>query len=187
MIPAFNASGVLPPFIGGNPTVQASVSPYEVTATELVGRFATTPERKGILNGLLTYRTQLLAVGIDKGFQWLNGSFVEDIEAIEGRPPGDVDVVTFARRPTVAVSQNAWIAFFRSNLPIFDPGALKATLKCDAYYVDLDMRPDLTVSTTGYWYGLFAHRRTGVWKGMLRLPLISDDIVAQGQLTGAAP
>jgi hypothetical protein len=187
MIPAFNASGVLPPFIGGNPTVQASASPYEVTATELVVRFATTPERTGILNGLLTYRTQLVAAGIDNGFQWLDGSFVEDIEAIEGRPPADVDVVTFAHRPTAVANQNAWVAFFGSNLRLFDPRTLKATLKCDAYYVDLDLRPDLTVSTAGYWYGLFAHRRTGVWKGILRLPLISDDILAKGQLTGAAP
>jgi hypothetical protein len=186
MIPSFVA-GVLPPYVGNNPAVPTSVSPYSVTATELVGRFATSPERLGILSGLFTYRAQLRGAGIVDGFQWIDGSFVEDIEMLEGRPPNDADVVTFARRPAVAATQGAWTTFFQGNLGLFNPVALKATMNCDAYYVDLDLPPHLTVSSTGYWYGLFSHRRSGAWKGMLRLPLLSDDIVAQSQLTGTTP
>jgi hypothetical protein len=188
MIPAFNASGVLPPYVGADPANRTLVSPYDVSASELVGRFATSPDRAAILAGLLTYREQLRAAGIVIGYQWLDGSFVEDIELLESRAPGDVDVVTFAYRPVAAADDASWLAFFHSNLHLFDPQALKAQLKCDAYYVDLGKRPDLVVADTSYWYGLFAHqRRSGLWKGMLRLSLNSDDIVAQGQLRGAVP
>jgi hypothetical protein len=44
----------------------------------------------------------------------------------------------------------------------------KANFKCDAYYVDLDVvHTTAIVDQTRYWFGLFSHRRTGVWKGML--------------------
>ena len=185
MIPPFNPSGVLPPYVGKDATVRALVSSYDVTASELVGRFATSPERVAVLTGLLTYRAQLHAIGIVRGYQWLDGSFVEDVETLEGRPPGDVDVVTFASRPMGATDALAWAAFFQAHINCFNPKFLKANLKCEAYYVDLDRRPDLIVSDTQYWCGLFSHRRTGLWKGMLRLPLASDDMLAGSQLTGA--
>ncbi|MCF5221032.1 hypothetical protein GIW34_22655, partial [Pseudomonas syringae] len=35
-------------------------------------------------------------MGIVSGIQWLNGSFMENVEMLEGRPPNDMDVVTFA-------------------------------------------------------------------------------------------
>jgi hypothetical protein len=183
-IPAFNASGVLPPHMG-NPT--HGVSPYVVTASELVGRFATTRERIDVLTGLLTYRSELAAAGILDGFQWLDGSFAEDIETLEGRPPADIDVVTFARRPTPVADLTDWTTFFVANKHLFDPNALKARLKCDAYYVDLDQAPNLVVTTTAYWCGLFSHRRAGLWKGMPFLPLMSDDTIAGDQLKRATP
>jgi hypothetical protein len=74
--------------------------------TALVQRFAASRERLDILRGLLEYRAALGAIGIVQGFQWLDGSFVEDVEVTKGRPPSDIDVVTLAYRPIV--DQNAW-------------------------------------------------------------------------------
>jgi hypothetical protein len=64
--------------------------------SEVVLRYGVTAERAAILTGLLDYRAALRNVGIMDGFQWLDGSFVEDVEAIRSRPPSDIDVVTFA-------------------------------------------------------------------------------------------
>jgi len=41
------------------------------------------------------------------------------------------------------------------------------------------------VKDTSYWYGLFSHQReTAVWKGMIELPLASDDEAAVKILEG---
>jgi hypothetical protein len=79
MIPAFNPAGVLPPYIGADPTLPAHVLPYETSATELVGRLGTTPERNSILRGFLSYRSELRASGIVDGFQWLASARTEKI------------------------------------------------------------------------------------------------------------
>jgi hypothetical protein len=55
----------------------------------------TTPARLTILDGFLQFRQRLRAAGLAVGFQWLNGSFLQDVERFEGRDPGDLDVVTF--------------------------------------------------------------------------------------------
>ncbi len=70
-------------------------SPYPVSLVDLVLRFSTSPERRKILNGLLRFRQELHAIGLISGFQWIDGSFIEDIEFLEERAPQDVDVVTF--------------------------------------------------------------------------------------------
>src|SRR5262249_47251536 len=89
---------VLPPHLG-DPRAINDLSPFPCTALELCQRFATTPARKQILNGFLDLRAALAALGI-QGFQWLDGSFVEDLEDQAGRDPGDMDVVTLlAIRP----------------------------------------------------------------------------------------
>ncbi len=77
----------------------AHSSPYVVTAGELVQRFAINASRCVILDGLLRYRAELRELGFVGGFQWLDGSFVEDVEAREDRAPKDIDVVTFAHPP----------------------------------------------------------------------------------------
>jgi hypothetical protein len=60
MMPSFNISGVLPPFVGDNPTNGAEMSPYQTTMTKIVQRFATTPERIEILLGLIAYWKYLI-------------------------------------------------------------------------------------------------------------------------------
>jgi hypothetical protein len=81
-IPSWGAQGLIPPIDVMNPT-SANRSPYRASLTDFVLRFSTTPERRGILDGLLRYRSALHGVGLTTGFQWVNGSFLEHIEVTE--------------------------------------------------------------------------------------------------------
>jgi hypothetical protein len=175
-IPAFTISGVLPPFLGATPVNPAAMSPYPATLVEIAGAMCSTDPRKEIFRGLLAYRQALNGLGLTIGFQWLSGSFLEDIESLESRPPRDVDVVTFCHRPPGAQLDAEWDALQLANAPLFDPPQIKAAYRCDAYFVDLDIVPWAVVWYTRYWFGLFAHRRGGLWKGLLEIPLaVSND------------
>lgn len=179
IIPANTMSGVLPPYIGESSADPAGVSPYEVDFSDVVFRYATSPARVEILTGLFNYRKALAAIGIAQGFQWLDGSFVEDVETLRGRPPGDIDIVTFARR--TVEDPREWYSVLVSNPHLFDPEVAKATFKCDAYFVDLSVAPELLVSNTAYWFNLFSHQRgaAATWKGMIKVSLTSDDDIAE--------
>ena len=179
MIPLFGPSGVLPPFVGANAALRAGVSPYISTMGEIVARFGTSVERLAILTGLLDYRAALAGAGIADGFQWIDGSFVEDCEALRQRAPGDVDIVTFAYRPATP----DWSLFVSQHLEIFDPPLSKAQFKCDAYYIDLQKPTNLIVADAAYFNGLFSHQRdTLQWKGMLSIDLNSNDDAAARRL-----
>jgi hypothetical protein len=183
-IPPFTPSGALPPFLGNDPSVHAGLSPYQTTLTKLVDRFATSPERKKILDGFLKHRAALLSLGII-GFQWLDGSFLEDIETLKNRPPADIDIVTFVWRPQQYVNdQAAWDVLIQQNLGVFDPTMAKATYQTDPYFVDIIFGPQFVIQQTAYWFGLFSHQRvTSLWKGMLMLPLDThQDDAAAAQL-----
>lgn len=182
MIPAFELSGVLPPFIGDSPTTPANQAPYKVKLAEFVKHFATSDERIEILKGLLKYRIALKSKDIISGFQWIDGSFVENVEMIRGRAPNDVDLVTFAERP-IGMNDSDWRGFSISNRDLFSTANLKTKYKCDAYYVDLAMSPKLLVSQTAYWFGLFSHQReTSLWKGMLQVDLLCDETLILANL-----
>lgn len=177
MIPPFTISGYLPPFVGADPAQPLASSPYLTTMSAIVSRFGTTAERVTILNGLLAYRELIRSRGIIRGFQWIAGSFVEDCEATRMRPPGDVDVVTFAHRSTP--DPDEWGQVINNNLTVFDSQEAKATYKVEAYYIDLEKPPHLIVHDAAYWSGLFSHQRsTGLWKGMLIVDLSCDDAAA---------
>ncbi len=181
MIPAHNHSGVLPPFVpGSSPSAKGAMAPYKVSLLEVAHRFSNGSARLEIIQGLVAYRAELRNEGITSGFQWLDGSFVEDIEAIKGRPPNDVDVITFADRPAVYLDHTKWFDFIRRRRDLFLPIECKKKFKCDAYYVDMNLRPEILVSQTRYWFGLFSHQRDSLlWKGMLEIPLGDDkDVVA---------
>lgn len=174
---------VLPPYTGDDPGVKAAMSPYVATMHEFAVRFADSSHRAGILQGLLNYREALRNTGLIGGFQWLDGSFVEDVEQIRGRPPKDIDVVTFAYSPQVA-DLNAYKQWYLANFALFDRNQTKAAYDCDAFYVDLRKRPELLVDDTRYWFGLFSHQRdSALWKGMVQVPLQSDDAAAQAHVT----
>ncbi|MGQ4274979.1 DUF6932 family protein [Terrihabitans sp. B22-R8] len=177
MIPPFNISGVLPPFVGENSTNKAAMSPYKGDFSDLAISLGTTPQRVALLQGLAAYRTALRKAGFAEGFQWIDGSFVEDVETLKKRPPNDIDVVTFAALPSSPTEQ---AEIFEKHGMLFDPGETKRIFQCDAYFVDLAKPPALLVKDTCYWFGLFGHQRvTSLWKGMIEVPLSSDDELLQ--------
>lgn len=174
MIPNFEVSGVLPPFLGC-PTQPANQAPYKVTLDEFVSHFSTSDERKKILEGFLEYRVKLKSLGVNDGFQWLDGSFVEDVEKVRGRPPNDIDLVTFAFRPS-GLDDNSMRTLMTDNSDIFFSKSAKVKFSCDAYFVDLTTKPKFLVSQSRYWFGLFSHQRsTSLWKGMLEVDLTDDE------------
>jgi hypothetical protein len=178
-VPAFTLDGILPPFTG-DPTDDTTMSPFKVTVPEFVASFALTPERVQILEGLLEFRRRIHGLGIMRGIQWIDGSFVEMNDSV--RAPRDADVVTFFFRPSTLAERPAWEAAMDAHPGIFDHAQVKAELKCDGYWVDLSVpKPLYHVDQTRYWFGLFSHRRLSrQWKGMLQLPLgsLAEDLEA---------
>lgn len=175
MIPELNQSGVLPPFIPEqSPTDRAGMAPYHSSISEFILRYAKSKIRIDILKGLLSYRKKLREIGITEGFQWVDGSFVENVETNLGRPPNDIDIVTFAFRPTE--TDVNWSKLVTENSDLFFPEQSKKKYICDAYFVDLSTHPVHVVNNTKYWFGLFSHQReTYLWKGMIEIPIMSDD------------
>jgi hypothetical protein len=182
-IPEWNAAGLLPPADSREPTSLAR-SPYRVALTDLVLRFAHTPERRAVLDGYFAYRAALHEAGFIQGFQWLNGSFLEHIELLEQRPPNDLDVVSFIRYPS-GLSQREFLARFPHLVPTNPHAqqALKATYRVDGYLVDLGMAAEPLVGRAAYWYSLWSHRRDDTWKGFLSVDLApAQDAAARSEL-----
>lgn len=168
-IPAWNSLGLLPPVDEAQPA-STSRSPYPVALLDVAQRFATSPERRTVLSGLLRYRQALHAVGLIRGFQWLDGSFLEHIEVIEQRPPRDIDVVTFFHLPD-GVTQRELAS---SNQLLFRPQHTKQLYSVDAYLVDLGMAAERLVIQSSYWYSMWSHRRNQAWKGYVQVDLAND-------------
>lgn len=180
-IPAFNINGVLPPYVGPNGPGGAAedMSPYMTTGLEVVSTLATTNGRQDILRGWLRYRADLRAIGFERGFQWLDGSFVEDKE------PRDLDVVSFLYRPMGITDPTQLLMVMRANAKLFVRNLVKAEYNLDAFPIDLDGSPEALVSSARYFLGLFSHRRgDDVWKGMLQVRFedIGDDAAALATL-----
>jgi uncharacterized protein DUF6932 len=188
-IPPFSSDGLLPPYLGASPGEQLGLmSPYRASTTELVAHFATSPERIEILRGFLGYRADLHAFGLASGFQWVDGSFVERVDAV--RPPRDIDLVTFFERPTSMVPDAVFQAAVSGSLHLFSKSLAKSRYLCDVHFVDLGQPPTHVVGQARYWFGLFSHKRsTFQWKGMLELPLgtLADDANAAKILNQGAP
>jgi hypothetical protein len=162
-VPKWTPQQVLPPNDASNP-VSAARSPYRVNLAEFARIFATSWERCTILKGYLLFRSELHAVGLVDGFQWIDGSFTENVEVLESRAPGDVDVVTFVNDP------NDLGAGLAPDLLIHR--WVKANRRTDHYWVELHAidPPDL-VSLSAYWYSMWSHRRNSLWKGFLEVDL----------------
>jgi hypothetical protein len=182
-IPDWNAQGILPPNDSSNPT-SAERSPYSVSLTDFILHFGTTPKRQTILDGLLDFRELLHTASLSQGFQWVDGSFLENIETIENRPPDDMDVVTFFHLPQGQTQQS-----FASDHPdLFNHAGVKNHFHIDAFFVPLDDNPPVKlVERAAYWYSLWSHRRNGQWKGYLQIDLsAADDATAKAELQKVA-
>ncbi len=141
---------------------------------EVVTALGTSARRREILRGLLRYRGELRRVGVANAFQWLDGSFAEQI----AREPNDVDVVTFAATsPAPATLQPG-------DRNLFSSTHTKPAFLCDAYFVQL-ASPTVAVDRSAYWFGVFSHRRGSYeWKGLVQTPLddVRDDAAATLEL-----
>lgn len=181
-IPDWNPQGVLPPNDPVDPTA-AERSPYTVSLTDLVLHFGTTEKRQTILGGLLGLRAALHAAGLAEGFQWVDGSYLEDIERTENRDPADIDVVTFFHLPEGETQQS----FASAHPHLFNHADTKSRFHVDAYFVPLnDNPPEYLVERSAYWYSLWSHRRNGQWKGYLQIDLaITHDAIAVAELQNA--
>ena len=180
-IPPFTINGVLPPYVGSNGPGGAAedMSPYVITGLEVVSTLASTKERRDILRGWLRYRADLRTIGFERGFQWLDGSFVEEKE------PRDLDVVSFLYRPQGINDPTQLLMVMRTNAKLFVRNLVKAEYKVDAFPIDLDGSPEALVSSARYFLGLFSHRRgDDVWKGMLQVRFedVGDDAAALATL-----
>lgn len=170
---AWNSRGLLNPILSPTGMKRA---PYTIDILSFIRRFGTTAPRRKILNGFLEYREELHKIGLGEGFQWIDGSFVEDIEALEQRPPSDIDVVTFYKIPA-GESQSTLYEKKPVLFPTDEAGKdlLKELFPVDGSMTSLDAKPRLLVKQTIFWYSLWSHRRDQTWKGFVQIDLASKD------------
>jgi hypothetical protein len=153
-IPAFDGRGLLPAFEGSDETT-ANRSPYDATMAEVVARFGGSDERRVLIRGLLDYRGLLLRLGYTDGIQFVDGSFVENVEAREGRPPRDIDVFSFLVRPAkYRLDPALWASagFAEWAQEVVDRPRDMARFNLDTYAVAADEHDGLRIIlTTIYW------------------------------------
>ena len=184
-IPSWNAEGVIPPINDLNNQTNAERSPYTVSLLDFALRFNISLERRKVLQGFMEYRAKLHSAGLIQGFQWLDGSFLEDIETIAQRPPNDIDVVTFYHLPVGKSQQDVLDidpSFFRLSIP-----QLKNQFHTDAYLVSLGISSERLIKEGTYWYSMWSHRRNQSWKGYVQVDLApNEDTVVNQALAQSA-
>lgn len=153
-------TGLIPPVY---PDMEADMyprSPYRVTPGYLVEYFAGNETRIRLLKLFFDFRARIYRADAGSGFQWVNGSFVEDKERIRGDKPKDIDVVTFLERVP-------------SDNLLADKRAMKRLYSVDPHWVIFSECSNAgLVSRTAYWYSLWGHQRGSFqWKGFLEVPL----------------
>lgn len=183
-IPAFDHNLVLPPHLG-DPVSPGQLSPYPCTTLDLCQRLGTTAKRRAILGKFLDFRDRLSAEGLRNGFQWLDGSFLEDVETRESRSPEDLDLVTVYWGYDLTFQAGLGTRFREFASPVLS----KAAYCLDHYNFDAGFHPTVTLEQTRYWVLLFSHNRQGVWKGMLRIELNTpdEDAAARQELAKVTP
>lgn len=183
MIPAWNLQGVIPPIRPGAQGHDSDRSPYKSPLHTLVDVMGTSPARLEIIDGLLKFRNEIHKLGINAGFQWLNGSFSENVESTEARDPRDVDVVTFLQLP----DGEDVASIVTKNPQLFDHDHVKRTYRVDSYWEVLgEPMVASSIQRISYWYSMWSHRRDGIWKGFVQVDLEStQDPVALEALAQA--
>lgn len=149
-IPDFNIDDVLPPFLEDAPGGAFSAqSPYGATVIEVIEKLATSLKRCEILHGWLAHRAELRKLGYNRGFQWLDGSFVEN------KPePNDLDIVTFIYQEDVSIGSP-------DESKILGREVAKNEYKLDLFTVNLSGQPEHFLAYAIYLFNLFSHKRDG--------------------------
>ena len=183
MIPAWNPKGILPPIRPGVAGHHGDRSPYKASLDAFIEVMGSSEARLDIVADLLAFRRAIHDIGIDTGFQWIDGSFTENVEMLEGRDPRDVDVVTFFHVP----AGETQASLLRKCPWLFDQAYVKHTYKVDSYWDVLGTpTEERSVRQICYWYSMWSHRRTGAWKGFVQIDLDgSQDPYAAQALTQA--
>lgn len=178
LIPDWNEKGLISPVQEGAPGHSSKRSPYSVDLVSFVNRFAISEERCRIVEGFLKYRKALHNIGMIKGFQWLDGSFLENIEQNENRAPKDIDIVTFFEIPSDANQKK----LASSHPDIFISSKAKEKYFVDTYFFEIG-KPitAIDVKLISYWYSMWSHRRDDVWKGFIQIDLspVFDDLALE--------
>ncbi len=132
------------------------------------------PKRAQLLLGMLEYRKAIRELGFTSGFQWVDGSFAENVEQSQSRAPNDIDLVTFAHPPT-GLDKQEINRLMDANPDIFNRSRAKNKFGCDTFIVPLGLSPESLIKRATYYFQLFSHRRDDqVWKGFLQIPLEAD-------------
>ena len=141
-------------------------SPYRLTLPQFAERYGGSDGRLALLSSLLEYRAGLRGTGVVSWFQWVNGSFVEDVQQTRGREPEDIDLVTFYHLPDGRTADE----FQEEHPVVFDWKTVERKWSLDSYCVPLngDSVEDL-LTAFGYWDHWWSHTKHGVAKGFVRL------------------
>ena len=148
--------------------------------SELVSTLGGTPERCNLLYSLLQYRGLLHSFGYVDGVQFIDGSFVENVETREGRDPRDIDIFSFLIRPVQYHGNDPlWqsTGFPQWTGEIVNQSLNKQRYQLDTYAIAVDQAGPLQLmNETIYWYSLFSHKRvTQEWKGFVAVQLNASD------------
>ena len=146
-------------------------SPYRISLDRLIRDFGQTQTRRALLADFLAYRASLHQIGIVQGFQWINGSFVENIEQTEVRAPNDIDVVTFFHMPCGYTEES----LLYSHQAVLDHYAVRLEYSIDAYYVCLDVEDYYATYSYNHWNSFWSQDRYGRRKGYLEIDLSDDE------------
>lgn len=172
----WNSKGLLDPI---SAPLAMNRAPYLVTPVQLVERFGHTWERRKILRGFFAYRAGLESLKIVKGFQWVDGSFVEEIEELEKRPPGDIDVVTFYELPE-GETQKTILAKAPDYFPAdeTEKKVLRDKFSVDTMMSCLNVPSSRLVKQAVFFYSVWSHRRDFTWKGFVQVDLNAEQDAA---------
>lgn len=170
-VPDWQYDGLLPAVTAVGVELEGR-SPYAVDVLGLVKRFGHTDRRRALLRKFFAFRGELRDCGWHSGFQWLNGSFLEDVERVgHGREPGDIDVVSFLYYSEVFDFEKA------RHLASSDGHEdVKARFWIDSYVVNLNGPVDVVLCWAMYWQSLWGHRKLDrMEKGFVRVSIGDDD------------
>jgi hypothetical protein len=178
----WNIHGVIAPIAEGEDGVSDNRSPYKISIIDFVKNFSYTQDRCHIISKFLDYREKIYQLEINEGFQWVDGSFTENVEELRQRPPSDIDLVNFIYQPS-QINEEYWA----EHGYVFDHDIAKQNYLVDSYWVNLSVNDkEYIVNQTAYWYSMWSHQRdTNIWKGFYQIALTpQDDIMARQWLEG---
>lgn len=175
-IPEFNHNFVIPPFINGDPGFSSNHSPYKSNILEFCEKFSFSKERVEILKKFVDFRIEVNKLNT-QGYQWVDGSFVEQKELSQKQPPKDIDIATFVLLHHKDSSEvNAIFPDFLNRKK------LKEIYKVDHMLVALNgLNHFQIIEQTNFLSKLFSTSRTGVAKGIVRIELNTPELDLQAK------